>query len=281
MGLRKGNVAVDPAANAEVPPPVSPEAIDPAPAPAAVPEPAPAPAPAAEPISTAAPAQHEAASAAAVQTAPAPAPVATTPATVPPTQLPATRSPGAADLTGSGVTAELESEGFEGLEFGFGSFPMISLQNDGTFQSSEGGVLGTEFQVCLLGSKAKWIYKNDQKGPAEDFFYTFDKITTVGGEPIADILANWEARGWKYEVKKYLDVQAQMVTNDEDNGTLVLLSVPPTSINKFSGYTATVRGRHHRKVGSVITKCHLGEKVTKVKHPFHPWAFSFVGDMPQ
>jgi hypothetical protein len=180
---------------------------------------------------------------------------------------------------GGGVASELEQQGFEGLEYGFGSFPMITLQNDGTYQSSDGGSLGSDFYCCILGSKPKWIYKNDQKGPAEDFFYTFDREFSNGGEPVQDILEGWRQRGWAHEVKKYLDVQAQLVSNDEDNGELVLLSIPPTSIAKFSGYLATVAGRHHRQVNEVITHVTLGDKVTKVKYPFHPWAFSYHGDM--
>jgi hypothetical protein len=260
MGLRKGNVDVDVAAAAE-------ETPQPAPAPAAAPAPAPAP----TPVTTAAPAQEAAAAEAMTQAAPAAAPVAVY---NPPPQVPATMTPGATSIQTSAIQAELSQDGFAGTEFGFGSFPLISLQNNGTFQSSEGGSLGTEFYVNLLGSTPKWIYKNDQKGPAEDFFYTFDNEVSVGGEPVADILEGWKARGWKFEKKKYLDVQAQMVTDDEDNGTLVLLSIPPTSINKFSGYLATVKGRHGLDLKSAITRCHLGEQVTKVKHPFHPWAFS-------
>ena len=275
MGLRKGNVEVNVAdAVGETPPPFKPDEVQAAPAPA--PQAAPAPAPA--PTQTAPVAQEQAAAIVAAQAAPAPAPVAVD---NPPTQVPATRTPAATALAPSGVGGALEESGFHGLDFGFGSFPMITLQNDGTYQSSEGGSLGSDFYCILLGSTPKWIYKNDQKGPAEDFFYTFDREFSVQGEPIDDILAGWKQKGWEHEVKKYLDVQAQLVTDDDDNGTIVLLSVPPTSITKFSGYAATVAGRHKRNLSAVITHVTLGDKVTKVKYPFHPWAFSFHGDAAQ
>jgi hypothetical protein len=273
MGLRKGNVEANVAAAVdETPPPF--DTKDAPPVVTAAPAPAPAPAP----VETAPVAQEQAATAVAAQAAPAPAPVAVA---NPPTQLPATRTQGATSLTTSGVQGDLANQGFDGLDFGFGSFPVITLQNDGTFQSSEGGSLGTDFYCCVLGSTPKWIYKNDQKGPAEDFFYTFDRQFSVQGESIEDILAGWVQKGWKHEIKKYLDVQAQLVSQDEDNGTLVLLSIPPTSISKFSGYLATVTGRHNKQVQSVVTHIKLGEKVTKVKYPFHPWAFAFHGDMTE
>ena len=274
MGLRKGNVAPNVAAAVEQTPPFdtedAPVTAAPAPAPAAA---APAPAPA--PVQTAPVAQEQAAAVVATQAAPSAAPVAVA---NPPTQVPATRTPAATSVATSGVGSALEEAGFAGLDFGFGSFPMITLQNDGTYQSSEGGSLGSDFYCQLLGSTPKWIYKNDQKGPAEDFFYTFDREFSVQGEPIDNILQEWKAKGWEHEVKKYLDVQAQLVTNDEDNGSIVLLSIPPTSITKFSGYAATVAGRYNRDLSTVITHITLGDKVTKVKYPFHPWAFSFHGD---
>lgn len=274
MGLRKGNVVADVAAAVEQTPPFDAEgAAVAAPPPVATVAAAPAPAPA--PVVTAPVAQEQAAAVVATQAAPSAAPVAVA---NPPTQVPATRTPAATAVATSGVGGALEASGFAGLDFGFGSFPMITLQNDGTYQSSEGGSLGSDFYCQLLGSTPKWIYKNDQKGPAEEFFYTFDREFSVQGEPIDEILAAWRAKGWEHEVKKYLDVQAQLVTTDEDNGTLVLLSIPPTSITKFSGYAATVAGRHNRDLTSVVTHITLGDKVTKVKYPFHPWAFSFHGD---
>ena len=274
MPLRKGNVVVDAAAVDETPPFDANSIPQTAPAPAAAPAPA--------PVATAPVAQEQAAAVVAAQAAPAPAPVATED---PPVQVPATRTPGATGMQSSidttGVQGALQKQGFEGLDYGFGAFPAVSLQNDGTFKSSEGGSLGRDFYCCVLGSTPKWIYKNDQKGAAEDFFYTFDRQFSTQGEPIDAILAGWKENGWKHEVKKYLDVQAQLVTQDEDNGQLILLSISPTSITKFSGYLATVSGRHNKDVQSVITHVYLGEKVTKVQYPFHPWAFEMYGDMQQ
>lgn len=167
---------------------------------------------------------------------------------------------------------QLAAQGFEGLNFGFGSFPIITLQNTGRFESSEGGDMGTEFTCILLGSKEKWIFKNDAKGAAEDFCYSYDGVYATSGELVDDIIKGWEANGFKHEKKPYLDVQATLVTDDEDDGALVLLSIPKTSINRFSGYVAMLAARG-LEAKEVVTKISLGDKVTKVPHPFHPWKF--------
>jgi hypothetical protein len=271
MPLRKGNVEAVPADQQDVStPPFEPDAPPPPAPAAATPPPPPAP------ESTAPVDQHAAAAAAAQMAAPAVAPQTGV------TQMPAERTAGANAMQAAGhggVANELDAQGFEGLEFGFGSFPIITLQNTGRFESSDGGDMGTSFQCIVLGSKPKWVYKNGAPKQQEDYFYTFDQQTTLGGERVADVLARWQAAGWTPEVKKYLDVQAQLVTNDQDNGTLVLLSIPPTSIPRFSGYLATLRQRNNASPSEVVTTVQLGDKVTKAKHPFHPWAFNFAAKL--
>ena len=225
--------------------------------------------------------QDTAADEATTQVAPNKAPVAVAD---PPTQLPATQKAGAGALTGAGVgggiAAELVDDGFEGLEFGFGAFPMVTLQNNGTFEFSGGGVIGIDFYCKILGSKSKYIFKNGQKKALEDFVYSYDQVHTASGDLVQTKLDEWKEKGWGEDIdqKRYLDVQAQIVSQDTHNGELVLLSIPPNSINRFSGYIATVKGRHCRNIKNVITHVHLGDRVAKGDYPFTPWAFSFYGD---
>ena len=300
MALRRGNIELDQAGAAEAPPTFDmqdpgagspPQAAAPAQAtpPGQVPPPQQAtpvqatpPPQATAPATTAPQEQARAADVVATQVAPNPTPVAVED---PPTQLPATREAGAGALTTAGVgdsmTAALENDGFEGLEFGFGAFPQISLQNNGTFEYSGGGLIGIDFYCIILGSKAKYIYKNGQKKALEDFVYSYDKEYTLQGGLVQAKLDEWVGKGWVPEEKKYLDVQAQIVSNDQHNGELVLLSIPPNSINRFSGYIATVQGRHGKSIKKVITHCYLGDRVTKGEYPFNPWAFAMYGDAPE
>lgn len=186
-------------------------------------------------------------------------------------------SGGMTTAASSGQVADsLAAEGFNGLEFGFGSFPTVSLQNDGKFASSDGWAERTEFDCIILSTVEKFIYKNGlaQGDPKEDFFYSYDGITTTSGEPVADKIAEWEANGWTAQKKKYLDAQAQMVGGDCD-GELAVLSVPTSSIPRLSGYLATVQMKHGVTPSMAVTRVYCGDKVAKAKFPFYPWAFSF------
>lgn len=208
------------------------------------------------------------------------APATTAPVPAAEAQLPAERAQANTALVNSSATTQqqLEDMGFEGLNFGFGSFPIISLQNEGHFESSEGGSLDQEFYCVLGASKNKFIYKNNAQGKDEDFCYSYDQEFAVSGERLDDIIAAWKANGYTFEKKPYLDVQATLRTNDEDDGTLILLSVPKTSIPRFSGYVATQMAQG-KVPSSYMTRVYMGDKVTKVKHPFYPWAFKFYADL--
>ena len=92
-------------------------------------------------------------------TAPAVAPQ-TAVAPVPAAEAPAAQSlmPAGTQQAAGGVLRELEAQGFEGLDIGFGSFPMVRLQ-DQTFSTNEGDTLGNTFLCIIHGSRTKWLYK--------------------------------------------------------------------------------------------------------------------------
>jgi hypothetical protein len=166
--------------------------------------------------------------------------------------------------------------GFEGLSFGHGAFPQIVL-TDGQFEcSTDQAVLGKQFECLMTSSRAKHIYKSTgARKEDEDFFYSYDKEFATDGTPVVDLLAIWKEKGWGYEIKTYLDVTAQVVNcpaTPAYNGKLVLLSIPPTSLPRFSGHVATMQafGKDPRVVPSVVS---VGPKVTKTAQPFYPWQF--------
>jgi hypothetical protein len=201
---------------------------------------------------------------------PPPAAAPSLPAVPPPASVPT-----ASQATSTGNTIQaLEEAGFKGLSLRFGAYPIVTLQNDGMFQTSEGAVLGTEFYAVFIGSQPKWIVKNGQSGDNEQFEYTFDKQTTTNGRDLNDILETWESYGWTPEWREYLDVAAQIVGGQLD-GQMVMLSVPQTSIPRISGYMVTVGMKHNAAPSEVVTKISRGEKITRVKYPFYPWSFSF------
>ena len=252
---------------APVPPP-PPAAMPPSPPPAAAAPPAPAPQPMPPPPAPA-PMPPPPPPAAAAQPVPM-APPAALPAAVPPPSLPA-----ASQATSTGGTLQaLAGAGFRGLNLRFGAYPIVTLQNDGSFQTSEGANLGPEFYTIFIGSQPKWIVKNGQSGDNERFEYTFDKQLTTNGRDLGEILEEWETYGWTPEWREYLDVAAQIVGGPLD-GQMVMLSIPQTSIPRISGYMVTIGMKYNATPSEVITKVSRGEKITRVKYPFYPWSFSF------
>ena len=174
------------------------------------------------------------------------------------------------------IKEELEAAGFGGLNLGFGAFPTVTLQNDGLFTTSEGRDLGKGFYCTILGSQGKFIYKNGVQGKEEDFVYSYDEIhTTDGTQLIEDVLAAWKAKGWTAEKRPYTDVRVQFIAeteDDPDDDMYMMLSIPRTSIPKYSGYVAILMGSG-KHPSSVTTHVTVGDKVTRVAYPFSPWGF--------
>jgi hypothetical protein len=169
---------------------------------------------------------------------------------------------------GGAVLDAMAAQGFEGLELGFGSFPIVSL-DQGTFKLSDGGTLGEEFYCQMKSVRPKWLIKtalaqNDQR---HALLYSYDGQTDMKGEPVAKTIAAWAAQGIAMERKKYLEIFAILA-----DGNNVLLSVPPTSVGRCSAELVKIYTKGYA-IGDVWIKCSKGPKVTQVAVPFIPWAF--------
>jgi hypothetical protein len=163
--------------------------------------------------------------------------------------------------------------GFEGLDFdGFGAFPMVSLKQ-GTFSCSDGWTLPDPFYAVLMSSKKKWIYKNGlpDRDPETKFFYTYDQETTISGEAVEDVLAEWRAKGWKPVMKPYLDVAMRLVGGEHD-GKVVALSVPKTSIGRVSAHWANMMASG-KPIDQIITKIGKAALVKSKGFEFTPISF--------
>lgn len=169
---------------------------------------------------------------------------------------------------------QMEEEGLGGLKIGFFSYPTIKLATEGRFETAEGVDLGKSVKCQIQESKAKWAYnvKNDD----DKVEFSYDKIHNTKGEELGPILAEWEAEGDEVTVSQYLDVIVS-ISEGELEGTMAILSVAPSGVEKFSGYVHIIRykGRDFR---GVITEAYVGPKVTKTKFPFYPWMFRQAKD---
>lgn len=174
-----------------------------------------------------------------------------------------------AAVPGGGAMVEaLEKMGFAGLDFGFGSLPLVSL-DQGAFKMSDGTSLGEEFYCMMKQSRPKYLFKTAlaQNDPRHDLCYSYDGVTDTKGSPVEDKIRAWERMGISYEKKSYLEVFATLV-----NGDTVLLSIPPTSVRRFSGLIGSIVGKG-LSVEDTWVKVFKGPKVTNVAVPFTPWGF--------
>jgi len=172
--------------------------------------------------------------------------------------------------TGGGL---LSAEETADLEMGFGAFPIISLDK-GEFIDTEGKDYGDEFYCRMMKYRAKYFYKSEVDKDDVEFFYTYDKENTVGGESVDELLEEWEESGRpRANIKKYLEVTAQLFEGDEPSG-LVILSIAPTSVARFSGYVmGELNAARGLRYDQVITKVSAGERITKDKYNWKPWKF--------
>lgn len=178
------------------------------------------------------------------------------------------------------IDGGLSEEEMEDLEFGFGTFPIITL--NGEFECADDTIdVEGGFDCVIQSYKARYIYRVDE----DHFFYTYDnpkksnpnaRLTTTG-EPFDGILKEWSEDNLKHEIKKYLEVVVLMKGANE--GKICLLSVSPTSVGRFSGYVAMelkqLKSLHYTQV---ITHCSPAAKV-KSAYAFRPWKFELVSEI--
>lgn len=178
------------------------------------------------------------------------------------------------------IAAQLAELGFDGVDFsGFGAFPIVSLQKE-TFRSTEGDVLGASFTGYVRGSRKKWIYKNGliDQDPNSAFFYTYDDEQTIKGEAVSDVLQDWKSRGWRPMKSPYIELFVSLA-DGEKAGQIVALSIPKTSIQRFSNFMLRLYGRGQENMESTLCEFGQGKEVSgpKIKNPWIPLDFKVLG----
>ena len=232
-------------------------------APAAVPEPVMEAAPWVEP-----PPAPQAAAPAPINAAPPPPPM---PIPGAPTNLTAAPAPAQMPaLAGGGsMQSQLEAMGYEGLSFdSFGVFPIITMSNM-MFTASDGRQLGQSFNCYIMKTRPKYGIKTalPDTDPRGKIVYSYDKTTDHRGRPVQESIDEWARQGINYEIKTYLEAAAVL-----EDGEMVLLSVPPTSIVRMTSIIGRLVGRGSNPAETLI-RVGIGPQVTKAVRPFYPWAF--------
>ena len=191
------------------------------------------------------------------------------------------REAGAAENFFKNMIAELIGDGQEGLEMGYGVFPVISLDK-GEFKVGDEDMSDDEFEGVPLMSKPKYAYRqtNVAEKDAEVAFADSDRAHQDPASPVSERLAEWKVKfpDSSYEIKKYQDVFFYLTRCPSKpvlEGQLVQLSVAPTSVKLYTRACLTAKGKG-RAPHETVFKVSVGEKV-RGDFDYYPWAFECIG----
>lgn len=176
---------------------------------------------------------------------------------------------------------ELEESGQEGLEMGFGVFPMISLDK-GEFKVGDEDIGRDDFQGVPLSSKPKFCYRTTgvPDKEAEVIYCDSNKEHLDHNSAVSAKLMEWKQKwqdsGW--EVKQYQDVYMYLTdfpAKPEMVGQLVQLSVAPTSVKRYTQACLTAKSKG-REAHDCVFKVSVGEKI-RGEFDYYPWDFKAIG----
>ena len=181
--------------------------------------------------------------------------------------------------------SNMAESGFEGLTLGGLSFEQIRLPGEGQFLiGQDDEELGQEFDCVIQGTRSRYVVRQSDDQDAE-MFYSYDPKGKVNAEGVdmSETLQEWADDGYeKPVIKRYIEATAVMVNaaDPDREGMMVILSIPPASVQKFAGFIAQQQFMKKQQPSEFITRCVVGKKVKKDKTSFFPWAFKNVGEAP-
>lgn len=198
---------------------------------------------------------------------------------------------------GSAAESRLAEDGMEGLTVGGMSFDSIKLPGEGQFLiGQDDEELGKSFKCVIQQSRARFVVRQSNDQDAE-MFYSYDAdqfaktgvITNTEGQDMSETIQEWKEDGYDEApvIKKYLEVMAIFIDEDENgepgerDRMMVMLSIPPASVQRFSGFIYQQRMMKKQKQHEFVTECLVGKKVKKDSNSFFPWNFKNAGPAPE
>lgn len=176
---------------------------------------------------------------------------------------------------------QMAQDGQEGLEMGFGVFPVISLDK-GEFKVGDEDMGDSSFQGVPLMSKPKFCYRTvgvtDKEAEvifADSDTEHLDERSAVSVK-LAEWKEKWESSSW--ECKQYQDVFLYVTKcpdKPELEEQLCQLSVAPQSVKLYTRACLQATGRG-RKPHECVFEVGVGEKV-RGEFDYYPWAFKAIG----
>lgn len=175
--------------------------------------------------------------------------------------------------------AEQAEMGFEGIEVGAFSFDRVKLDDGQFLMGSDDVELGSSFEFVTMSTRNIFVVRQGNFQDADTFYsYSADGSTTTDGSSSQETLDKWKEDGYgtdesPLDIKKYMEVMAELVTEDENNGAIVNLSIPPSSLQRFGGVAMIAKARFHANLNEVVIKAIVGAKAGEGSKSFRPWNF--------
>lgn len=180
---------------------------------------------------------------------------------------------------------EMEEAGFEGMNVTGMSFDRVKL-HEGKFVmgSGDGVSLGEQFDFNLLSSRDLYIVRQFDGDDAKVFFsYDPQGRTLTDGKSSEETLQEWREDGYgtpeqPLDIKQYLEGMAVLINRDDEHeGTVVSLSIPPASRPRMAGAAVTARQKYRALPSEVVMRAKVGASIKKGSTTFRPWVFTVVG----
>lgn len=176
---------------------------------------------------------------------------------------------------------KMAEDGQEGLEMGFGVFPVISLDK-GEFKVGDEDMGDSSFQGVPLMSKPKFCYRTTgvTDKDAEVIFADSDSEHLDERSAVSAKLLEWKEK-WEnssWECKQYQDVFIYVTKcpdKPELEEQLCQLSVAPQSVKLYTRACLQATGRG-RKPHECVFEVGVGEKI-RGEFDYYPWAFKAIG----
>lgn len=179
---------------------------------------------------------------------------------------------------------EMAEAGFEGMELTGMSFDRIKLHEGQFMLGSDDVELGQDFDCVIYGTRTNYIVRQSTDNDAE-MFYSYDPKgqTFSDGTSAAEKLAEWLDDGYGTEeapldIRPYMEATVVLVNRDDEyEGTMCMLSIPPASKARLAGASAQAQMRFKALPNEVVTRCTVGKKVGEGQKAFRPWGFKVIG----
>lgn len=187
---------------------------------------------------------------------------------------------GAAGKSGAmaAFTADMADHGFEGLNVTGMSFDRIKL-HEGRFKlGTEEKDLGESFDCTLMGTRPIYIVRQ-YDGDESPVYFSYDPKGDLltDGSPATEIQAEWIEQGYpkeEWDIKRYLEGMATLTGREDDlEGHMVSLSIPPASTDRLSGAIAVGRQKFRMMPDSLVLNCKVGASIKKGNTTWRPWVF--------